>query len=266
MRKKKGLVITLVIGMIICAVCVAYIGFNFDELGEHYTLEDYELKEYVADVTDFSKLSIWVESTDVEVVTSDTNKIKITYYNMDKDYYTVSTVDGEIKITYTNELGTGFFGYSIPAKKVTVELPKSVSLIMDYNLKYGNATFSGVNTDKGINIDADSVNIKIQNGNSDEINISMKYGELKMESVQSGAIKCNTNSVAINFIGLDGNNIDITAKYGSVTGSFVGSSNDYTVTGNAKDGNGNLSNFTGSGNKTVNIQGDSADIKIEFLE
>lgn len=87
-----------------------------------------------------------------------------------------------------------------------------------------------------------------------------------MENVQSETIRCNTNSVSVNFTRLNASNINMIVKYGSIAGSFVGSSNDYTVTGNAKDGKSSLSDFKGTGSRTVNIQSDSASINIEFTE
>lgn len=265
MRKNKGLIIALTIG-IICAVCLIYVGFNSDKVGKNYTLEDYELKEFAADASDYSKLSINVESTDVEVITSDTNQVKISYYNMDKDFYTVSTTGGEIKMTYTNEISSWIFGYSIPIKKVTVELPKTVNIEMDFNVKYGDVILNEINTDKELKVNTDSASVKIRNVNPKKMDIMMKYGELVMENVQSETIESDTNSVSVSFSEIDINHINMVVKYGSVTGSFLGNSNDYTVTGDVKDGESNLSDFKGNGNKTVHIQGDSADISIGFTE
>lgn len=268
-KKKRLIALFSVIGIAIIA-CIIFVGLNSDRLGKHYTLDDYQQNEFVGVASEYTKLFIDVESTDVEVFSTDNEQIKISYFNMDKDYYTVSTASGEIKMTYTNQLEANFFasifGVSLPKKKITIELPKSTNLDMEYVIKYGDATFSNINNNKEIEIVTDSVNVALSDIKSSKINIDTKYGELNMVKVQSGTIKTNTDSVTVKFDKMNSNSVDMTAKYGSLSGSFIGNYNDYTVKGNVKDGKNNLSNFKGTGSKTINIEADSASAHISFAE
>lgn len=295
------------IGTVALAACLAFAAFHFDKFGKTYTLDDYALKEFVGVGSEYGKLSIDLESTDVEVLTTDSEQIKISYYNMEKDYYTVSTAAGEIKMTGTNELGAGFlssvFGYSIPQKKVTIELPKTVRFGMDFNIQHGDADFNGLHTDEKLTINAESVNVKLQNviasqldlevkygemnlndvnigsalnvkGNevrvhlnnviANQITVYNQYGELNMEKIRSESVICNTDSVTVTFAEMDSNTVNMHAKDGSIAGSFAGDSNAYTLTGNIKDADNNLSDFKGTGSRQILIEADSASVYISF--
>lgn len=298
--------ILVAMGISLCLSCLTLTGCS---LAKVYTLDDYELKEFVAEASDYSKLSIETEENEIIVRTTNSDQIKISYYSMDKDSYLISQESGEIKLTSTNDLDLGFFisifGYSTPKKTVTVELPKTVSLDMEYDVKYGDINLSGIDTDKSLKIKTDSVKVNLQNVTSSELEIDAQYGQvefdginvekdldiegeetafnlnninaqdfsfynkegkLHMQNVSSKTVKCNTDSVTVNFTQIDSDDIEMTAEYGSLTGSFAGKSDEYTVTGNVKDGKSNLSDFKGTGSKNIKINGESANVDISFAE
>ena len=82
----------------------------------------------------------------------------------------------------------------------------------------------------------------------------------------SGNINISSNGGNIAFESLDAANaLDLTAKNGDISGTFVGSYDDFAVRSEIKKGESNLPDRKDSGEKTLNVSCNNGDVNIEFV-
>ena len=81
----------------------------------------------------------------------------------------------------------------------------------------------------------------------------------------TGSIDISTNGGNITFESLDvGNTLTLTAKNGDISGTVVGSYDDFVIQSEIKKGDSNLPDNKDSGDKTLKVSGNNGDVNIEF--
>ena len=83
----------------------------------------------------------------------------------------------------------------------------------------------------------------------------------------SGNVELTSTGGNINFEKLNvGNSIIISAKNGDISGTVIGSYDEYTISCNVKKGESNLPTEKSGGEKMLNVSNNNGDIAIEFVK
>ena len=80
-------------------------------------------------------------------------------------------------------------------------------------------------------------------------------------------VQLTSEGGSIEFTDLEaGQAITLSAKNGNITGTILGSSDDYTIQSDTKKGNSNLREGAAAGGKTLNVYCNNGDVDITFSE
>ncbi|MBC3888573.1 DUF4097 family beta strand repeat protein [Acetobacterium paludosum] len=275
-------------GFVLAIAGFTIAGFNWQSLS---TEKPYEEKTKTFNVSDINALTVDVTSCNVVLVGSDSDEIKIDYFENDDETYDIErSADGNLMVN--NESSKKWFNYihlginfdtqdrkltiSVPSKYIgsvkaatasgSIEASKlKLSKGLMINSSSGTLKLTDVSVDGAIVADAKSGNIALNSGQiAGNLTILVSSGNLNVVKTKcDGKIAMETNSGNITFKGLAGNDIDLKAASGNISGSIAGNAADYSITAETKNGNKNISNATG-GTKHLNASTHSGNINIDF--
>ncbi len=220
MKRIISLILCLVLGSLVLAGC----SDNSQTFTQH---------EYAADIAEIKDLSIDVRDREIEVSLSEDNKIHITYFESDKESYSIGVSDGNA-LTMTsasNKEWTDYVGGKTSAenRKITVQIPNALLC---------NLTLSTTNED--INLAA----LTVTGG----VNITSNGGDISFENLDVGKA------------------LHLNGKNGDIFGTVIGGYDDFSITSEIKKGESNLPARKDSGEKTLNVSNNNGDINIEFIK
>lgn len=193
--------------------------------------EPFEEKSYTSD-TPMNEINLDVRDREIEVLLSEDEQIHIKYYENSKEYYDISVSDENV-LTMENRSDkewTDYIGGKTSAKerKILLQIPDAL---------LENLTLSTTNED--ITLSALTVN---------------------------GSISLSSNNGNIIFGSLDvGNVLYLTVKNGDISGTVIGSYDDFAIQSETKKGKSNLPDNKDGGAKTLNVSGNNGDVNIEFV-
>ena len=82
----------------------------------------------------------------------------------------------------------------------------------------------------------------------------------------TGSINISSNGGNITFENLDvGNALYLTVKNGDISGTVIGSYDDFAIQSEIKKGESNLPDNKDGGEKTLNVSSNNGDVNIEFV-
>ncbi len=188
-------------------------------------------KEYTADVSQIEEINIDVRDRQIEVSPSKDDQIHISYYENSKETYTI-TVSDENGLTMTsvsNKNWTDYIGGNSAAeyRKISLQIP-----------------------------DARLVTLTLSTTNED----------ISLSSLAvTGRINLSSNGGNIGFGSLAvGNALYLTAKNGDISGTIIGSPDDFAIQSEIKKGESNLPGDHDRGEKTLNVSSNNGDVHIAF--
>ena len=192
--------------------------------------EPFEEKTYTPD-TQISEINLDVRDREIEVTLSDDEQVHIQYSENSKEYYEISVSDGNVltMVNASNKEWTDYIGGKASAenRKILLQIPDAL---------LENLTLSTTNEDVSLPVLA-----------------------------VTGSIDISTNGGNITFESLDvGNTLTLTAKNGDISGTVVGSYDDFAIQSEIKKGDSNLPDNKDSGDKTLKVSGNNGDVNIEF--
>lgn len=121
------------------------------------------------------------------------------------------------------------------------------------------------------NVEAASVSVKtttgsakVKNVKADEVEVGMTTGSMTVENVSAGRIYLHATTGEIRVDGLDSNDIKITATTGSVSGTLIGSIEDYTIESHVSTGMNSLPNNFGEGERKLYVKTTTGSIRLTF--
>lgn len=176
--------------------------------------------------------SVSVDVTDRAVVLapSEDGKLRIEYYESDKTSYSISlSEEGVLSVTLDlDQSWTDFVGVQPSAEYRTIRvcLPQELT---DVSVSTTNEAISATGT------------ISAQN-----VSLTVNGGDLSFEKISAGS------SVTLN------------AKNGNITGTIVGSWDDYAITCNVKKGETSLPENKTGGSKTLAVDCNNGDVEVEI--
>ena len=175
-------------------------------------------------------VSIDVSDRAVELAPSEDGKLRIEYYESDKTSYSISlSEEGVLSVTLDlDQSWTDFVGVQPSAEYRTIRvcLPQELT---DVSVSTTNEAISATGT------------ISAQN-----VSLTVNGGDLSFEKISAGS------SVTLN------------AKNGNITGTIVGSWDDYAITCNVKKGETSLPESKTGGSKTLAVDCNNGDVEVEI--
>ena len=191
--------------------------------------EDFTAQQYVAE-GEVVSLSVDVSDRAVEIAPSEDGKLRIEYYESEKTSYNISlSEEGVLSVTLDlDQSWTDFVGVQPAAEYRTIRvcLPQELT---DVSVSTTNEAISATGT------------ISAQN-----VSLTVNGGDLSFEKISAGS------SVTLN------------AKNGNITGTIVGSRDDYAIACNVKKGETSLPESKTGGSKTLAVDCNNGDVEVEI--
>ena len=192
--------------------------------------EPFEEKNYTPD-TQVSEINIDVEDREIEVSLSADGQIHIQYYENSKEYYDISVSGDTLTMTSASDKAwTDYIGVKPSAenRKISLQVPDAL---------LENLTLSTTNED--ISLPALAV---------------------------TGSISISSNGGDITFGRLDvGSALNLTVKNGNISGTVLGSYDDFAIQSDVKKGDSSLPESKDGGSKTLNVSANNGDVDIELV-
>ena len=204
MHKWKWIIWNL-LGFILCVVGIGIIGMtlvkaNFDvnafQTGVFET-NAYDVEENV------TGLSIKLNTEDVSVVMSSDDKVRVTFYEDEKEKHQVKVEDGVLSITSADAREWHeTFGFFAQSPSVVIELPKAI---------YGE-----------ISIETNTGEMEISDVTCEKLNLKVNTGDIELTRVIANEeMRVKTKTGDIEFDECDAGSVYVDAVTGSVDGNFL---------------------------------------------
>lgn len=195
--------------------------------------EEFTPKSYEAEVEEVTEVCIDVRDRQIEVMPSADNQIHIDYFENSKEYYDIS-ITGDQVLTMTAKSDKGWTDYiggkpASGSRKISLQLPDGLLSVLSLST-----------TNEAISLAPLTV--------TGDISLSSQGGDIVFEKLKVGSA------------------ISVETKNGDITGSIIGSYDDYTISCDIKKGESNLPISKGSGTKTLAAANNNGNIDIELLD
>lgn len=193
--------------------------------------EPFEEKNYTSD-TQINEINLDIRDREIEVSASEDEQIHIQYFENNKEYYDISVSDENV-LTMTSASDkewTDYIGVKTSAedRKISLQIPDAL---------LNNLTLSTTNED-------------------------ITFSALAL----AGSANISSNGGNIVFENLDvSSNLTLNVKNGDISGTVVGSYDDFSIQSEIKKGKSNLPDNKDGGEKTLNVFANNGDVNIEFL-
>ncbi len=189
-------------------------------------------KSYASVGKEITEIRIDVRDRQIEVMLSPDNQIHIDYFESSKEYYDISVSDDHT-LTMTaasNKKWTDYIGGKSAAvfRKISLQVPDAFLTTLKIST-----------TNENISLPALTV--------MDDLSLSSHGGDIVFDQLNVGK------------------SIYLDAKNGDISGTIIGSYDDYAISCNIKKGESNLPSSKESGTKTLTISNNNGDIHIEFV-
>ncbi|MCI9517931.1 MAG: DUF4097 domain-containing protein [Clostridia bacterium] len=195
--------------------------------------DTFEKTAYISGENKIEKIVVQVEDRELEIVTSKDNRIRIDYFDGEKEYLDISVSENKeltVKLVFDKKW-TDFIGTKPSAeyRKIKIEIPDSLIEVFSASTTNGDIKVSALSFTRHIGLDT--------NG-----------GNIICERVSTGKT------------------IDLTAKNGNIAGTIIGGWDDFSISCNIKKGDCNLPASKEGGEKLLTASCNNGNINIEFVK
>lgn len=269
---KKRTIIALIIagvflvsGIICCGAAAGMVDFDFARLG---TNASYEQRQYEVSAADVEAIFVDDRNNGIMILPSQDDKIRITYYENEKEGYRIEEKDGSLSIEYRDtRKWYEYIGisWSDMSRDMTIELPAGYSGTLKAETANGAISVSDVSAGE-LTVASSNGRITLENTVADEIHVKTSNGKIVTEEVGAkGKISLQTSNGAI-VLGITEVGAGLTCKTsnGAIKGSVPGDLSDYSVTAQTSNGESNLPERYDGGEKTLQISTSNGAIQVEF--
>ena len=215
-----------VISLALCLVLSSFLLVGCSE-----NSEPFEEKSYKPD-TQIKGINLDVRDREIEVSLSGDEQVHIKYYENSKEYYDISVSDENV-LTMTSASNKDWTDYiggkpSAENRKILLQIPDA---LLD--------TLTLSTTNEDITLSALAV--------TGSINMSSKGGNIIFGNLDVG------------------NALYLSVKNGDISGTVIGSYEEFAIQSELKKGESNLPGNKDSGEKTLNVSSNNGDVNIEFV-
>ncbi|KOO49119.1 DUF4097 family beta strand repeat-containing protein [Viridibacillus arvi] len=193
----------------------------------------YEEKNYATSAAEVDTITIDVKDRKIEFFQSEDEKIHISYNESEKEFYKIDLSDGkELSMVYASHKDwDDYIGGKAAQENRTIQVWIPDASIENLILKTSNEEIELPPLSF-----AGAVNIKINNGN------------IQLDKLNAGTT------------------VTLETKNGDISGSIVGSYDDFAILSEAKKGKSNLPPNKSRGDKTLNVSTNNGNINLEFVD
>lgn len=189
-------------------------------------------QEYTADISQIEEINVDVRDIQIEVSISDDNQIHIIYFENSKETYDITVSDENVLMmsSVSNKDWTDYIGGkpSYQNRKIILQMPNALL-----------ETLTLSTTNENILVSTLAI---------------------------TGSIRISSNGGDISFENLEvGKSLDLVAKNGNISGTIIGSYDDFSIQSEIKKGESNLPDNKDGGEKTLNVSSNNGDVNIEFV-
>lgn len=189
-------------------------------------------KSYTATGKEITEICIDVRDRQIEVMLSPDNQVHIDYFESSKEYYNISVSDNHTltMAAASDKAWTDYIGGKPAAgsRKILLQVPDTLLTTLKLST-----------TNENISLSALTVN--------GEVSLSAQGGNIIFDKLDAEK------------------SINLSAKNGNITGSIMGSYDDYTISCDSKKGESNLPSSKEGGAKTLTVSNNNGDIDINFI-
>ncbi len=192
--------------------------------------EPFEEKSYIPD-TQIKEINLDVWDREIEVSLSEDGQVHIQYFENSKEYYDISVSDEILSMTSANN--------------------------KEWKDYIGGKASSGNR----------KISLQIPNELLDTLTLSTTNEDISLSALTvTGNISVSSNGGNITFENLNiGNTLHLSVKNGDISGTIIGSYDDFAIHSKIKNGESSLPNNKDSGEKTLNVSSNNGDVNIEFV-
>lgn len=216
----------------IVGLILLIISFTLSALTGCGSPQIFEQKNYISDSKNIDSVYIDVIDREITVTGSPDNSIYIDYHESAEEYYDFSIEQNTLIIKYaSNKDWTDFIGKKPAAKhrKISVRLPDSLM--------------------SSLYISTTNENITLE---------SLTFSD-------KCVLSSNGGNIGLGNIGV-GKTLDLNCKNGNITGSVIGTWDEFTIKCDIKKGNSNLPAEKSGGEKLLKTVCNNGDVNISFVQ
>ena len=129
----------------------------------------------------------------------------------------------------------------------------------------GSVRFDDVKAEDNFSAKASSGSVKLEKVKCNDLTLKSNSGSIRLNDVKAeGSLEAKNSSGGIHFDALEvGKDISLSATSGSVSGTLIGSEDDYSIISKTSSGSNNLTDSR-NGSKSMDVTTTSGSIKIQF--
>lgn len=214
-----------IISLVLCFVLGSFVLVSCSN-----SSEPFEEKSYTSDIQ-INEIKLDVQDREIEVSLSEDEQVHIQYSENNKEYCDISVSGNVLTMTSaSNKEWTDYIGFKPAAENLKISLQIPNALIETL-------TLSTTNEDVTLSALAVTGNVSIS---STEGNII--FGTLDV-----------------------GNALTLNAKNGDISGTIIGSDDDFAIQSEIKKGESNLPDNKDGGDKMLNVSSNNGDVNITFV-
>lgn len=226
----------------ICALMAMVLAFAPCALGA----EEFKAMEYAAEAASVKSVSVDVRDRRIEVVTSGDGMVRVSGMESAKEYYDIAlSEDGALTVALRNERDwRDYFGWGsdISMRTLRLELPAVVAEQLNANEQ--SAGIVGM-----LDIATTGEDVALSG-------VSLAKG---------ARVSVNGGSIVLDGINV-GEELTLAVKNGNLTGTIVGSWDEFDITCEYKKGDCNLPERKEGGAKRLNVVANNGDVQLEFVK
>lgn len=252
----KKITITVFSILMLLALC----GFTYEN-----TNSDLVKHEYISTETEnVSKIVIADVNADILIKKSDTNSIVVEYYDFsDNPVYTISAVAETLEIEKIYDPNTSVAAN--PCKPLVVYVPDKQKYEISIYNRGGSIECESIDATK-FSANMVSGNITLNNVSADNIELQSRVGDISIGNVVSNSINISGVITNISFDCVLAYNYNCSTGKGNISGTIVGSSNEYSIDSHTFWGSNNLSDkMITDSNNVIYIRTSIGNIDLAFV-
>lgn len=190
-------------------------------------------KEYTVDIAQIEEINIDVRDRQIDVSISEDNQVHIVYFENSKETYDITVSDENVLMmtSVSNKDWTDYIGGmpSLQNRKIILQIPNSLL-----------ETLTLSTTNENISLSALAII-----GNT---SIFSNGGDISFRNLEIGK------------------SLYLVVKNGNISGTIIGSYDDFSIQSEIKKGESNLSDNKDRGEKTLNVSSNNGDVNIDFVK
>ncbi len=145
-----------------------------------------------------------------------------------------------------------------------IELSAAVTSDIEASSVSGRISVLDIENETSLDLSSASGDLKLQSVNARELNGETISGSIELDSLKGTKAKLHTTSGDVRLNSADYTELLFDSISGTISGSVVGSADDYSVFVETVSGTNSLSGHRGRGERTLDLSSTSGDFKINF--